>query len=285
MLDGRVAVISGGAGAIGGATAALFAQNGSEVVVTDVDEERTGEVVEQIEAAGGRALGVVLDLTLPAAIDELYARSVERFGRVDVLVNALGEHLGASGAFERSTEAQWEALYEINCLHVYRACRAFAPAMSERGWGRIINFSSVEGIRAMPSSPVYAACNAAIDAFTKSLGVELARSGVNVNCIAADKTRSRQVNYYRLPEEYDRLVPSWIPAGHFAEPEEIASVALFLASDLASWIVGQTIVADGGTLAAGGWHRTPTRWTNTPLMVQYFESDPTINANRPPSLQ
>jgi hypothetical protein len=88
-----------------------------------------------------------------------------------------------------------------------------------------------------------------------------------------------------MPDEFDPHVGVWIPAGRFGEGADVASVALFLASDLCTWVVGQTIVADGGTLSAGGWYRTPGRWTNSPLLVQYFEEDRSINAARPRNLQ
>jgi NAD(P)-dependent dehydrogenase (short-subunit alcohol dehydrogenase family) len=157
--------------------------------------------------------------------------------------------------------------------------------MRERRWGRIVNFSSVEGIRAMPFAAPYTAYKGAIDSFTKSLGVELAGDGIRVNAVAVDKTRSHQVNFYRHGDEYDRHVPVWVPAGRYGEGDDIAAVVLFLASEMAAWIVGQTIVADGGTLSAGGWYRTPARWTNSPLLVQYFEDDPQINAGRPRGVQ
>jgi NAD(P)-dependent dehydrogenase (short-subunit alcohol dehydrogenase family) len=188
------------------------------------------------------------------------------------------------GDFEDLDEAKWQELYEVNLLHVFRASQAFIPYMKEAGWGRIVNFSSVEGIRSAPSLAVYSAFKGAIDSFTKSLGVDMARYGIRVNAIAVDKTRAFQVNHYELPAEYERLVPTWIPAGRYGEPTDVANVALFLSSDLCSWVVGQTIVADGGTLAAGGWYRTTKRWTNQPLLVQYFE-DPAANEGRPANLQ
>jgi NAD(P)-dependent dehydrogenase (short-subunit alcohol dehydrogenase family) len=157
--------------------------------------------------------------------------------------------------------------------------------MRERGWGRIVNFSSVEGIRAAPALAVYAAFKAAVDAFTKSLAVDVARDGIRVNAIAVDKTRAYQVGHYELPEEYARLANTWIPSGRYGEPEDVAGVVLFLSSELSSWVTGQTIVADGGTLSAGGWFRTPTRWTNQPLLVQYFDDDPGENEKRPPAVQ
>jgi NAD(P)-dependent dehydrogenase (short-subunit alcohol dehydrogenase family) len=241
-------------------------------------------VTEDISARGGRAVGIVSDLTVDGAIEAALAEGVGAFGPIDILVNALGHHLALAGPFETSSEEGWDALYRVNLLHVMRACRAVIPEMRARGWGRIVNFSSVEGIRAMPHAAPYTAFKGAIDSFTKSLGVEVAGAGIRVNAIAVDKTRTHQVNFYDLGEEYDRHVPIWIPAGRYGEGDDIASVVLFLASELCSWVVGQTIVADGGTLSAGGWYRTPAKWTNSPLLHQYFE-DPAETAARPPALR
>ncbi len=285
MLQDRVAVVTAGAGGIGAATCRILAEHGADVVVADLEAERTATVVATVESMGRRAIAVTADLTAFGAVERLQAQALGAFGHVDILINALGHHLSSSGPFEESTEEQWDALYQTNLLHVMRACKAFAPAMGQAGWGRIVNFSSVEGIRAMPHTVVYATFKGAVDSFTKSLGVALAARGVRVNCVAVDKVRSEQVGWYRLPAEYERLAPVWIPAGRYGEPEDVAKIVLFLASDMASWMVGQTIPADGGTLSAGGWYRTPTRWTNSPLLIQYFEDDPSIKERRPPSLQ
>lgn len=281
LLAGRTAVVTGGAGSIGAATCVALAAHGARVVVADAHAERTHETVARIAAAGGDAVAFVADLTGAGRIESL----VEAAGAVDVLVNALGEHLELAGPFEESDERGWQDLYEVNLMHVLRACRATIPGMKARGHGSIVNFSSVEGIRAAPSLAVYAAFKAGVDAFTKSLAVDIARHGIRVNAIAVDKTRAFQVGHYALPADYERLVPTWIPAGRYGEPEEIANVAVFLASDLSSWIVGQTVVADGGTTAAGGWYRTPRRWTNQPLLVQYFDADESANDARPPTVQ
>lgn len=285
LVEGRVAVVTGGAGAIGAASCLALAEHGADVVVVDVAADRVDEVVDEVKRVGARAHGIVADLTEDGAIDAAMREADTTFGRVDILVNALGEHLALAAPFEESDEAGWDALYRVNLLATMRASHAVVPGMKQRGWGRIVNFSSVEGIRAMPFAAPYTAYKGAIDSFTKSLGVELARDGIRVNCIAVDKTRAHQVGFYELGEEYDRHVPVWVPVGRYGEGADIASIVIFLSSEMAAWIVGQTIVADGGTLAAGGWYRTPTRWTNSPLLLQYFEDDPSINAARPRSVQ
>ena len=279
LLAGKVAVVTGGAGAIGDAICRIFAAHGADIVVADIEAERTAATAKRVEALGRKAVPVVADLTKKEGIDRLKEAALGTFGHIDILVNGLGEHLRMQGPHENSTEEQWQALYEVNLLHVFRACQAFIPAMKERGWGRIINFSSVEGIRAMPSGAVYTAFKGAINSFTKSLGVDLAGSGIRVNCIAVDQVKAYQIP--ETPKEYERLIPTWIPAGRYGEGEDAAKIALFLASDLSSWVVGDIVAADGGTLAAGGWYRTPKRWTNRPLLHQYFE-DPSAAESRPP---
>lgn len=285
LLDGRAAVITGGAGAIGAAIAELFASEGAAVVVADIAAERAAAVAERVRAAGGVALAFVGDLTDREQVDRLSAFTKRELGGCDVLVNGVGHHLATAGPFEDSSEEQWQALYEVNLLHVFRVTRAFVPGMKAKGWGRIVNFSSVEGIRAAPALAVYAAFKRAVDGFTKSIAVDLARHGILVNALAVDKTRAHQVGFYELPSEYERLVETWIPAGRYADGMDVAGAALFLASDLNSWVVGQTLVCDGGTLSAGGWFRTPKRWTNQPLLAQYLEDDATVNERRPPMVQ
>jgi NAD(P)-dependent dehydrogenase (short-subunit alcohol dehydrogenase family) len=285
LLAGRVAVITGGGGEIGASTAEIMAAAGAFVVCADVDGARLAALEARITAAGGPAPVLVeADLRTSDGVAALERATFAAFDHVDVLINALGEHLASASRFEDSEEDMWQALYEVNLLHVFRTTKAFLPSMKARGWGRIVNFSSVEGIRSAPALAVYAAFKRAVDGFTKSLAVEVAPAGVLVNAIAVDKTRAYQTGHYQLPEEYARLAPVWIPAGHYADAIEVARLVVFLASPLNSWVVGSTVAADGGTLSAGGWFRTPVRWTNQPLLTQYLE-DPDINASRPPAVQ
>ncbi len=283
-LSEKTAVITGGGGAIAGATARALAACGVRVVLADIDAERVSRVADQVRSLGGESIIVVGDLTRSESIEELVKRTVETFGSADILINGLGDWLGFSGPFEDSTEEEWNSLYRVNLLPVFRACHAFVPGMKEAGWGRIINFSSVEGIRAAPALAAYTAFKSAIDGFTKSIGVDLARYGIRAISIAVDKIRSHQVGFYELPDEFLHLVPTFIPAGRYGEPENIAHLVVALCGPAGEWTTGQTIVADGGTLAAGGWYRTPKRWTNQPVLAPWVEK-PTINETRPPSLQ
>jgi NAD(P)-dependent dehydrogenase (short-subunit alcohol dehydrogenase family) len=220
------------------------------------------------------------------SIEDMAATVLETFGRVDVLVNAMGTALSPASSFEDTSPDLWDRLYRANLYHVFRATHAFLPGMRERGWGRIVNFSSVEGMRAAPGLAVYTAFKAGVDAFTRSVAIDVGGSGVTVNSVAVDKTLSYQVGYGRFPEEFDRHIPVWVPAGRYGVGSDIAAVVLFLASELGSFVIGQSIVADGGTLAAGGWYRTPSRWVNSPLLLQYFEDDPAAAAAaRPPTLR
>ena len=286
LLRDRVAVITGGAGAIASATCALFADHGADLVVADVDAERTAAVVEDARRRGRRAIAFVADLTEDGAVERMAATAMHEFGHVDVLVNALGHALAPASPFEATSPELWDRLYRANLRNVFETCHAFVPGMRERGWGRIVNFSSVEGKRAAPGLAVYTAFKAGVDAFTQSLAVDVAADGVRVNSVAVDKTLSNQVGYGRFPEEYDRQIPVWVPAGRYGVGSDIAAVVLFLASELGAFVVGQSITADGGCLAAGGWYRTPTRWVNSPLLHQYFEDDPeAAAAQRPATLR
>ncbi len=263
LLSGRVALVTGGGGGIGRAIAETFAAHGARVVVAEINPERAEETVGAITAAGGDAVGEIVDVGDEAAVTDL----AQVTGPVDVLVNNVGHYLPGDGDFLTSTSDEWRALYRVNLEHVFLCTRAFVPGMVERHWGSVINVSSVEAFRAIPRRPVYSAFKGAVTQFTKSLAVELGNDGVRVNAIAPDLTETIQVPYSRwVPEEQQALIPQWVPVGRFGTPDDIAGAALFLASDLAAFVTGTTIHADGGSLAAGGWfRRADDTWTNRPV--------------------
>jgi 2-hydroxycyclohexanecarboxyl-CoA dehydrogenase len=270
LLSGRVAVVTGGGGGIGAATARLFADHGAQVVVADVDAERAHQIAEQIAASGGSASGAVTDVCDAAQVADLAQSVRERHGRVDVLVNNVGHWLRHPGNFVDTDPALWDELYRINRHHVFLVTRAFLPAMIDRRYGAIVNVSSVEGLRGYPEDPVYAAFKAAVIHFTRSLAVQVGRQGVRVNAIAPDVTESLQVPYsqWLSPDEQTQW-PQWVPVGRMGLPADQARVILFLASDLSAFVTGHTIPTDGGTGAAGGWFRSSRRpdreWTNRPV--------------------
>ena len=270
LLADRVAVVTGGGGGIGAATARLFARHGAHVVIADVDPELAERTVEEITTAGGSASAVVTDVRDADQVAVLARSVLERHGRVDVLVNNVGHWLRHPGNFVDTDPRLWDELYRINLHHVLVVTHAFLPAMIDRRSGAIVNVSSVEGLRGYPEDPVYAAFKAAVIGFTRSLAVQVGGDGVRVNGIAPDVTESLQVPYRQwLSDEEQRQWPQWVPVGRMGLPEDQARVILFLASDLSAFVTGHTIPTDGGTGAAGGWFRSSRRpgreWTNRPI--------------------
>ncbi|OBG99243.1 oxidoreductase [Mycobacterium sp. E3251] len=270
LLGGRVAVVTGGGGGIGAATARVFARHGAHVVIVDIDGELAAGAVDDIAASGGSAVAVVTDVRDADAVDDLARSVLDRYGRVDVLVNNVGHWLRHPGDFVDTDAQFWDELYRINLHHVFLVTHAFLPSMVARRAGAIVNVSSVEGLRGYPEDPVYAAFKAAVIQFTRSLAVQVGRHGVRVNAIAPDVTESLQVPYSRwLSADEQTRWPQWVPVGRMGVPEDQAHAILFLASDLSAFVTGHTIPTDGGTGAAGGWFRSSRRpdreWTNRPI--------------------
>lgn len=257
MLAGRRAVVTGGAAGIGAAIARSFAAHGADVLVADIDPVGS---LEFDPAAGGAISVVEWDVREGSCPPEL----VEH--RPDVLVNNVGHYLQPPHAFTTNSPSLWDELHDINFAHILRLTHALLPGMIERGHGSIINLTTVEAHRAIPGHTVYSAYNAALTQFTRSLSAEVGPAGIRVNAIAPDLIESVQVPYATLvPEEDLPLWPNWSPLGGPGQPEDVAGVALFLASDLSGFVTGGTIHVDGGTHSSGGWvPRNSGGWTNRP---------------------
>lgn len=270
LLAGKVAVITGGGGGIGAATARLFAAHGAKVIIADIDPELAARTTNEITALGGAATSVLTDVRAPDQVHALARAALSQHGHVDVLVNNVGHWVRQVGAFADGDLAHWDELYKVNLFHVFLACHAFLPSMTARGSGAIVNVSSVEGLRGYPEDPVYAAFKAAVIHFTRSLAVQVGHQGVRVNGVGPDVTESLQVPYSQwLTPDQHAMWPLWVPAGRMGVPEDQARVILFLASDMSGFVTGHTIPTDGGTGAAGGWFRSSSRpgrnWTNRPI--------------------
>lgn len=270
LLADRVAVVTGAGGGIGAATARLFAQHGAEVAVVDIDVELAQRTADLITTSGGAALPLVTDVRAADQVAALARSVLDRYGRIDVLVNNVGHWLRHPGDFVDTDPQLWDELYRINLHHVFLVTHAFLPAMIAQHSGSIVNVSSLEGLRGYPEDPVYAAFKAAVIHFTRSLAVQVGRDGVRVNAIGPDVTESLQVPYSQwLSDEEQKQWPQWVPAGRMGLPDDQARVILFLASELSAFVTGHTIPTDGGTGAAGGWFRSSRRpdreWTNRPI--------------------
>lgn len=267
-LAGRVAIVTGGGAGIGGGISRLFGAAGAIVVVNDIDAALAREAVDHVVDRGGRAIPAVGDIRDAATIERVVASAAEvRDGRIDVLVNNVGDFRPGVGRFVKTGDEDWDAQYAITFQHVLRMTRAVVPVMIGQGGGAIVNVSTVEAIRGIPRLATYSAFNAAVMAFTKSLAVEVGNAGVRVNCIAPDMADTPQTPADAMLGDRDpAMIPKWIPLGRFGTPEDYAKVALFLASDQSSFVTGHTIPVDGGTIAASGWYGKPDsdRWTNLP---------------------
>lgn len=257
LLDGRVAVVTGGGDGIGGAISRLFAQHGALVEVAEVDPDRAESVVADIAAAGGDAHATVVDVRDSTAVDRFASEVLSRRSRVDILVNNVGDFRPLV-SFERSTPQSWQEMYDINFRHVLAVTRALIGTMRNQRRGSIVNLHSVEGMRGYPVDPVYGAFKAAVGAFTTNLAVRYGRYGIRANGIGPDLTQSPQVDYLSGWEDDDHLWEAWAPVGRLGWPEDQARVALFLASDMSGFVTGHNIPVDGGTRAGGGWFYSPT---------------------------
>ncbi len=268
LLDGKVAVVTGGGTGIGGAIARLFAQHGAAVEIAEVDAALAEENRSAIEAAGGTARAHVVDVTELDDVARLADAVLGNHGRVDVLVNNVGDFRPLV-RFPKSTPESWDAMYRVNLFHFFAVTRAFLDSMIEHRSGSIVNVHSVEGMRGYPGEPVYGAMKAASAHFTTCLAVEQGRNGIRVNGIGPDLTQTPQVDYLAGFDGLESMWESWAPVGRLGWPEDQARVALFLASDLSGFVTGHNIPTDGGTRAGGGWFWSPSarRFVNRPTTL------------------
>jgi 3-oxoacyl-[acyl-carrier protein] reductase len=242
-LKDKVAIVTGAGSGIGAATAKRFAGEGAAVVVADVMDEQAAGVVGEIEAAGGKAIACHCNVADKGEVDAMVGAAIEAFGTVHILVNNAG--ITRDGFAVKLTEDKWDAVIDVNLKGSFLCAQAVMPIMNEQGWGRIISTSSV-GADGNMGQANYAASKAGIVGMTRTLALEGARNNVLVNCVSPGATETQM--FAGVPEKVVQFMLSRIPLKRLANPDEIASVHTFLASDDASYITGQNIAVDGGAL-------------------------------------
>jgi len=248
-LQGRIAVVIGGTSGIGRALAHGLAQAGADVVATGRRAALVGQVAGEIEALKRRSLRVACDVGDRASLEALLAACLQAFGKVDILVNCAGKTKRVP-TLEMS-EADWHDILETNLTGTLRACQVFGRHMLERGYGRIVNIASLASFVALQEVAAYTASKAAVAALTKSLAIEWAARGVNVNAIAPGVFRTDLNTALLEGTERGRELLLRTPMRRFGRVEELAGAAVFLASDAASFVTGEVLTVDGGFLASG----------------------------------
>jgi 3-oxoacyl-[acyl-carrier protein] reductase len=251
-LEGKVAVVTGGASGIGRATALKLASEGAKVAIVDVESqaELANKVVEQVQAAGGAAMIAPANVANRVQVEATVVAVLKQYGRLDLLVANAGITRDAftvrrtkEGEIRKMSEEQWDTVLGVNLKGAWLCCQAAAVPMMEQKYGKM-SLTASFGVRGNMGQANYAASKAGIIGLTRTLALEFARYNINVNCIAPGATKTPMTA--TIPADLVAKLSEKIPLKRFAEPEEIANVHAFLVSDEASYITGQCIFVDGG---------------------------------------
>ncbi|MCB1260820.1 MAG: SDR family oxidoreductase [Acidimicrobiales bacterium] len=248
-LDGKVAIVTGAAAGIGRATALRLAAEGARLGVADLDEERGAALVAEVEAAGSEAVFVRTDVSDEAQVDELVARTVERFGRLDIGVNNAGIE-GETAAIADQTTETWQRVMAVNATGVFLCMRAQIPHLLAAGGGSIVNISSVAGLQGFAGSTPYVASKHAVIGMTKVAALDYATAGIRVNAICPGVIATDMIT--RVLDEHPEMEPMLTgmePVGRLGRPDEIADAVVWLCSDRSSFVTGHPLVVDGGQQA------------------------------------
>lgn len=246
-LQGKVAIVTGAARGIGRTISLELASQGADVVLADLDLEGANEVVGEISAQGRRALPVKVDVTSSQEVKAMVAQTLRELGQIDILVNNAG--WDKMEPFLQSTEDTWDKVIAVNLKAPIICARTVLDHMIERRSGKIISISSDAGKGGSTNEAVYSGCKAGVIGFSKSLAREMARYGINVNCVCPGPTETPMVRNFMASEQGAKILQAvikLIPLKRMAKPEDVAKMVAFLASDDASYITGQAYSVSGG---------------------------------------
>jgi len=256
-FEGKVVLITGAGSGIGRATALAFARLGASVALADVNAEKNDEVLQRVKAFGGSALAITADLALSNQIEAMVDQTMNAFGRLDVLHNnAFG--IPASVARGHSSHvvdmppSRWDYTLQVGLTAVMQTMRLVVPIMGKQGGGVIVNTASIAGLYADAGTAAYNSVKAAVINLTRAIALEHAGDGIRANCVCPGAVDTPLLLQALAVPSYKEAMVTAIPMRRIARPEEIASVVIFLASDLASYITGTTVVVDGGLTAKTG---------------------------------
>ncbi|MBB5323709.1 3-oxoacyl-[acyl-carrier protein] reductase [Anoxybacillus tepidamans] len=243
MLQGKVALVTGASRGIGRAIALELARQGAKVAVNYAGSElKAKEVVEEIQHMGGEAFAIQADVSNVEAVERMVKEVIDRFERIDILVNNAG--ITRDNLLMRMKEEEWDEVININLKGVFHCTKAVTRPMMKQRYGRIVNITSIVGVSGNPGQANYVAAKAGVIGFTKTAARELASRNITVNAIAPGFITTDMTD--RLSEDIRTEMLKQIPLARFGEPEDIAKVVVFLVSDAANYITGQTIHVNGG---------------------------------------
>ncbi len=242
ILKGKVALITGGARGIGREMALLFAREGADISICDINDESIQATVKEIESLGVRALGLKVDIANSAQVEEMAGKVLDKFSKIDILINNAG--ITRDNLLLRMKEEDWDAVLDVNLKGTFNCTKAVSKAMIKERRGKIVNIASIIGIMGNAGQANYAASKGGIISFTKSVAKELASRNINVNAIAPGFIKTDMTA--KLSEELQDTMLKMIPLGRLGDPMDVAKLALFLASDNSGYITGEVIKVDGG---------------------------------------
>lgn len=244
-LEGKVAVITGASRGIGRAIALQFAQAGAKVVVSSRKLENVQAVASEIASSGGEALAVEAHVGRSGDVETLVQTTMDAYGRLDITVNnaATNPHFGP---LLTADEGQWDKILDTNAKGVFRVCKAVTPHMEAQGAGKIINMASIAGLRPSPGMGVYGISKAAIIMLTQVLALELGPANIQVNAIAPGVIKTRFSQLLWQTPQISEMILAQLPLGRFGEPQDVAGLALYLASPASDYVTGGVFLVDGG---------------------------------------